>query len=98
MLRIKVLPDINCLLLPLHEGKVSRLFCTNCGSLHELNLGQSQVFSWTVDRNNTHQAYDEIYFQADSCPNCNYTYKNLQIKKIELIPIYNELCKDYYLN
>lgn len=95
---MKVLPDFESLQLPLKKGKVTRLFCTNCGKIHELNIGQAYVFSWAIDKEKKYENYDEIYFQADSCSHCNHTYKNLQIKKIELIPIYNELCKDYYLN
>ena len=98
MPRIKNLPDLESLLFPLNNGKVSKLFCTNCGKIHELNLGQVQVFSWAINRRDMSYPYDEIYFQSESCPNCDRTYKNLQIRKIELIPIYNELNKDYYLN
>ena len=98
MIKLNLMKSLDILNEPLSSGKDSRLVCTGCGRIHEINLGQAQVFSWSIDRNLQHKTYNEFYFQADQCPHCSDNYKNLEIRKIELIPLYNELCKDYFLN
>lgn len=98
MTKIYSKPDYSKLQQPLSKGKVSRLYCSGCGKSHELNLGQAQVFKWIIDRKTLDTDYEEFYFHADECPDCEGKYKNLEVRKIELIPLYNELCMNYTLN